>query len=532
MKVVLRAKNISKKYNGHIALKNMNFTLHEGEIHGLVGANGSGKSTFLKILFTSPIIKDTGGYEGEIELYGEKVEFHSTKDALDNGIGMVHQEFALLSELDIASNIKLQNENVNEFTEKILGEDFAYINIWKNQKDAKRLMNKMGVEIDPKEKAKALSMTLKQFVEIAREIDKKNLKVLLLDEPSAPLSNVDSNKLLKIIGRIASSGTAVILISHRLEEIKEICDKVTVLRDGEVVAHYDKKDSINIKKIALDMIGREVKQVSRVTNIKESKEKKEIILSFKDVQVKKGPWKNQKANLDIYHSEILGITGLAGQGQENFSYGLMGLYPMEGKVTFQDELLNVGNVHELIKKGIYILPDERKEMGLLLNSEIWENIVLNNSEQQKKFLKYPRLGTFSFLDNKKIKNHVQDMIKKLNIQAQSINQKVGQLSGGNQQKVCIARAITVNPSVLFVGEPTRGIDIFSKEIILKYILELKGKGITVIVSSSELSELKRIADRIAIMYEGKVFKILDPEASDVEYGLGFVGKEEVLCNER
>lgn len=515
---VLKVENLSKKYSDIPALDKINFNLKEGEIHGIIGANGSGKSTFMNILFGSKSIYETGGYEGDIWINGEKTSIKNTYDAMEYGIGMVHQELALLGELTISSNIKINRENVLSRT-KLLG-DFALINEKRNWEDAELSLSKIGVDIDPKIKVKSISTNLKQFVEIAREIDKENLKILILDEPTSSLNIEETKILLSSLKDIAKGGVSIIFISHRLEEVVEICDRTTILRDGKIAGAYDKKD-YNINKMANDMVGQEVVQALK----ERGGTSHDIILSFKNVEVSYGHRKYKNISLDVKQGEILGITGLAGHGQEIFGYGLMGLYNMGGDVVYKGEKLTLGDTNSIVKKGIYFLSDERKEMGLILSKSVWENLVFESYDRQNEFIKYPKLKNLSPLNYKPIMEYSNNMVDELNIKADSIYQKARELSGGNQQKVCIGRAITIKPNILFIGEPTRGIDIFSKEIILDILLKLnREQNTTIIISSGEISELKRVCDRIAIMYKNQVFKIFDDNFESEAFNLALSGR--------
>ncbi|MCC5909343.1 MAG: sugar ABC transporter ATP-binding protein [Clostridiaceae bacterium] len=520
MEYVLKVENLTKKFEGNYALKDVNLALKKGEIHGLVGANGSGKSTFMHILFGSNYIKDTGGYLGRITIEEENIDINSTAQALEKGIGLVHQEFALLGNLDISSNIKINRENIYPLSEKVLGQEFGIVDKKKNKEDATAVLSKMGVNIDPSITVNDVSINMKQFIEIAREIDNTNLKILMLDEPTASLNQEDTKILLKSLKAIAETGVSVIFVSHRLEEVTKICDRVTVLRDGEVISHYSKEE-FEINKIALDMVGIQVVPTKRKRKV----QNRDNIISFQDVEVTHGNKVYKKISLDIKRGEVLGITGLAGYGQEIFGYGLMGLYNMKGNVFINEERVMPGNISLISKKGIYMLPDERKEMGLLLGKPIWENMVFGSYEQQKEFLKHPKLKGLSFLNHKVINSYSNRLVEDLNIKVRDIYQPVKELSGGNQQKVCIGRALTMNPEVLFVGEPTRGIDIYSKEIILDMLLKMnEEKGMTIVISSGEVGELKRICDRIVIMYEGEVFDILEPDVDDKVFSLAISGR--------
>lgn len=521
MEYILEVKNLSKQFQSNYALKNVDFNLEEGEIHGLVGANGSGKSTLLNILFGSSYIEETGGYEGDIWINGNRVKIKNTFDAVKNGIGMVHQEFVLLGNLDINSNIKINRENTNKKIEKLLGKDFALVDAKKNKKDAKLALSLLGVNINTNLFVRELSLNIKQFIEIARELDKENLKILMLDEPTASLNKEDTKLLLEALKDIANKGTSIIFISHRLEEVTEICDRITVLRDGEKVAKYLRKD-FNIDKIAIDMVGRHVVKVSKGKKRKSNRD----LISFENVEVDYGEKTFKNISLKVKEGEILGITGLAGQGQEIFGYGLMGLYNMKGNVFFNGDKIIPGDISTIFSKGIYMLPDERKEMGLLLEESVWKNIIFGTWENKKNFLKRPRLKGLSFLRQSEIRKYTEGIVEDLNIKVNNIDQPVRELSGGNQQKVCIARAMTIEPRLLFIGEPTRGIDIYSKELILDILLEMnREKNMTIVISSGEIGELKRVCDRIVIMFDGKIFGIFDPNERDEVFSLAISGRK-------
>ena len=519
LKKILRIEGLSKNFESTKALDNIDFELNEGEIHGLIGANGSGKSTLMNILFGSKHIRDTGGYLGKIYIDDEQVVIKNNEDSKKSGIGMVHQELTLLGGLNVSDNIKINRENTLKKTDIL--REFSLVDDDKNYSDSKQALSKIGIEIEPFIKVNNLSTNIKQFIEIAREIDKGSLKVFMLDEPTSSLNLEETRVLLSHLKEIAKSGTSIIFTSHRLEEIMEVCDRVTILRDGQIVSTY-KKGEYDINKLALDMVGREVVQaLSKNREISD-----ENIISFNNVEVWVGHEKYRDISLDVKRGEILGITGLAGHGQEIFGYGLMGIYNMNGDVEYEGTKIKRFDSNTAIKNDIYLLPDERKEMGLLMNKSIWENTIFESYRRRAEFLKYPKLKTLSTLDNKTINQYTEDISNELNIKIRDIEQSVSELSGGNQQKVCVARAITIDPKVLFVGDPTRGIDIYSKEIILEMLLKLNEENnTTVVISSGEISELKRVCDRIAIMYENRVFKIFDGDFDSDEFRLAISGKE-------
>lgn len=517
-KYILKIKNLNKYFGQNQVLNQVHLSVKQGEIYGLIGANGSGKSTLMNILFGNCVIEQTGGYDGEVWYDGERVHIRSAKEAITRGIGMIHQEFVLIPEMTVAENIKLTRENTKKNLNRMLKSELSYIDKNKNQEDAKRALEELGFQIDHSYLVKNISVNAKQFVEIAREIDKQDLKLLLLDEPTAVLNEEDARKLMKVLKNLAKKGTAVLFCSHRLHEICEICDHVTVLRDGEVVSEY-KKEELDMEKLAKDMMGYDVSAVRK----EKRNLKKEEIISFKNFSVHMPGEALRGINLEVYRGEILGITSLSGHGKLALGYGVMGMFPVEGQAVLEGHNLDIGNVKKTIEQGVFLLPDDRKNMGLLLEHSICENMIFSGFYGKNMFQK-KIFGIFPVRDWREIRAYAEKQIKKLDIKCESMDQNTGELSGGNQQKVCIARAIAVNPKVLFVMEPTRGVDIGAKEKILDMLVKMnQEEGMTIVAASSELDELKRISDRIAVFCEGKLSRILSPEASEEEFAFAYTG---------
>lgn len=517
---ILKVENLNKYFGQNQVLHQVHLSVKPGEICGLIGANGSGKSTLMNILFGSRVIEKTGGYEGEVWYDGEKVQIRSAKDAIVRGIGMIHQEFILIPEMTVAENIKLTRENTKKKFNRILKPEISYLDKKKDQEDAGKILEELGFQIDSSYLIKNISVNAKQFVEIAREVDKQDLKLLLLDEPTAVLNEEDARKLMKVLKNLAQKGTAILFCSHRLHEICEICDHVTVLRDGEVVSEY-KKEELDMEKLAKDMIGYDICTVKKETRNR----KKDKIISFQNFSVHMPGEALHGIDLDVYEGEILGITSFSGHGKLALGYGVMGMFPVEGQAVLQGLPLDIGNVKKTIERGIFLLPDDRKNMGLLLEHSICENMMFSGFYGKHMFQK-KAFGILPIRDWKQIRAYAEKQIEKLDIKCESMDQNTGELSGGNQQKVCIARAIAVNPKVLFVMEPTRGVDIGAKEKILDMLVRMnQEQGMTIVAASSELEELKRISDRIAVLCEGKLSRILPPEASEKEFAFAYTGGE-------
>lgn len=520
---MLEVRNISKTFGSVQALSNMNLSIRKGEIYGLVGANGSGKSTLMNILFGNSVIEETGGFDGEIYIEGEPVQIRSAKDSMQRGIGMIHQEFVLIPEMTVFENINITRENKHPVFEKILGPDLAYLDRKKDREKSRKILEKLGFQIDETLPVKYLSVNAKQFVEIAREMNKSDLKVLFLDEPTAVLNEEDSGKLMEILKELAKTGISILFCTHRLHEICEICDRVSVIRDGKEVASYE-RGQLQISQLAKDMIGHDVSQTRR----QQEEHKGETILELKQFGVAMPGEELHEVDLEVYQGEILGITSLSGHGKLALGYGLMGMFDTEGEVLLHKEHIEVSQVQKNIEKGLFLLPDDRKNMGLLMDHSVKENIVFSGFYGKKKFTKKV-FGNIRIKDQKAMDLFAQEQIEKLGIKCADENQRVRELSGGNQQKVCIARANAMEPEVLVIMEPTRGVDIGAKEKILDLLADMnRQRRTTVLVASSELEELKRICDRIVVFCEGKVSAVLPPDASEEAFALAFTG-EEAYC---
>lgn len=520
-KPLLQMKGIGKRYNKTRVLENINIGLNPGEIHAIVGENGAGKSTLMNILFGMSVIHSTGGYEGEIYIDGNRVDITSPQIAMEHGIGMVHQEFMLLPNYTITENIKLNREDLKpNFLSNILGKKIKSLDYKKMNSDARNALDKLNIDIEEYVKVAGLPVGYMQFSEIAREIDKKNIKLIIFDEPTAVLTETEADNLLKTMKTIASSGIAILFITHRLGEVMEISDNITVIRDGKHIVTKSKDES-SVTNLAELMVGREIETITR----KEERVKNNTIMEIKDLKVNMPGEKVNNVNLDIYKGEILGIGGLAGQGKVGIANGIMGLYPGQGQVIIDGKRLKLNDAKNSIANQLAFVSEDRRGVGLLLDESIEMNIVINTIYNQNKFLY--KFGPIKIKDSKQIREYTLKMIKDLDIRCTGPTQIVSSLSGGNQQKVCIARALTMNPKILFISEPTRGIDVGAKSLVLDTLVKLNNElNMTIVMTSSELGELRTICDRIAIVTEGKIAGILKADDSDVEYGLLMSGQKE------
>lgn len=522
MEDLLQISNLSKSYNGIPALNNVSLSVRAGEVHGLVGANGSGKTTLMNILFGSRIIRETGGYQGEIFFAGRSISLRNCTEAISCGIGMIHQEFALIPDMTVGENIRLGREHTLAFTDRLFGRKYSFIDKKHDNDSGRQTLKKLGIDLDTNIKVMDLSMNLRQFVEIAREIDRSDLRLLILDEPTAVLNKNDGLQLLEILREMSGRGIGIIFISHRLEEVQAICDRVSVLRDGELVAQYE-KDDIHISQMARDMIGH---SVNKATAEKRNIGNKPII-EFRKFSVSMPGEEFKNLDLSVYQGEIIGLTSLSGHGKLALGHGVMGMYPVSGEVRFEDQKITKMDARDNIIKGIYVLSDDRHNLGILADQSIENNIIFSGNQIKNMFSHKSPFPFLSLLDRRRTALHVEKMIRDFDIKCTSIKQKVKELSGGNQQKVCIARALTVEPRLLFVAEPTRGVDISAKEKILTMLIGInRTNNTTIVIASSELDELKRVCDRIVVMVQGKVFKILSPDSSEVDFGLALSGETE------
>ncbi len=513
---VLSMKHIEKTYFGNKVLKGVDLNVKPGEIHALLGENGAGKSTLMNILFGMPVIHSTGGFEGSVMFEGQEVKVKSPKHAMEIGIGMVHQEFMLIPGFTVAENVKLNREILKSNpVSKVFGNNLKTLDIPAMEKDARTALDTLGMTFSEKAVVGGLPVGYMQFIEIAREIDKQNVKLLVFDEPTAVLTESEAAQLLEAMKKISESGIAILFITHRLDEVMTAADNITILRDGELIAQMSKAET-SIEDIAQKMVGRDVELLAK----EKADEKDEIILTIKDLRVKMPAEEVKGIDLEVKKGEILGIGGLAGHGKLGLANGVMGLYATSGAITFKGKDLKLNSPRTSLTEGIAFVSEDRKAVGLLLDKSIEDNIASTAMEINNKFLKK---SLVKFADTKEIRNNANDYIKKLDIRATGSKQFTRRLSGGNQQKVCIARALTQEPDLLFVSEPTRGIDIGAKKLVLDTLVELSKQGMTVIMTSSELNELRMICDRIAIITEGKVEGILKPDDSDVDFGLMMSG---------
>ncbi|MBQ6343486.1 MAG: sugar ABC transporter ATP-binding protein [Anaerolineaceae bacterium] len=517
---LLEMKNIKKDFFGNQVLMDINLTLHEGEVLGLVGENGAGKSTLMKILFGMDEIRDTGGYGGDVLLNGQKVIFNSPFDALAAGLGMVHQEFSLIPGFTAAENILLNREPTKKsVVSEIFGQRMNILDRKKINKDAREAIDKMGVKIDDQMVIAEMPVGHKQFTEIARELSNDKLKLLILDEPTAVLTEKEAVALLDSIKGMASRGIAIIFITHRLHEIMEVCNRIVVMRDGHVVQDVPAKET-TIPEVTRWMVGRSVNNtaVSKKKAVEDDADK-EIIMSIRKLWVDMPGETVRNVNLDVRKGEILGIGGLAGQGKLGIPNGIMGLYEAGGEVTFMGKKIPLNSPRRCLDSHLAFVSEDRRGVGLLLDETLGWNIAFPAMQINNKFLKKYLGGLITWRDEEAIKEITEYYIDLLQIKCTGYKQKARALSGGNQQKICLAKTFALEPQFLFVSEPTRGIDVGAKALVLEALRKFNhDSGVTVVMISSELEELRMTCDRIAIVSGGKIAGILPAASSSEEFG--------------
>ncbi|KAF2961946.1 sugar ABC transporter ATP-binding protein [Fervidobacterium sp. 2310opik-2] len=487
---ILEMKKITKTFPGVKALDNVDFKVKRGEIHCLVGENGSGKSTLMKILSG---FYPYGEYDGEIIFDGKVQKFKHIHDSEKVGIVTIYQELALIPELTVYENIFLGHEI----------KDKLFIDWNKTIKSAIDVLQKIKPDLDTSRKVKDLGVGHQQIVEIAKALT-KNVKLLILDEPTSSLNEDDSENLLKIIKDLKNHGVTSILISHKLKEVIEVADSITVLRDGKMVAYLDKKEEFTEANIIKYMVGREIEDIYPKRKKREFGEKIFEIKNWKAFDPKLDRYVVKDANMYVRKGEIVGIAGLMGAGRTELALSLFGNakdYKVEGEMYFDGQWRRFKSPSEAIKSGFTYLSEDRKVLGLILDFDVKTNTTLAGLNKLKKGL---------FIDENEEIIIAEKYKESLRIKTPTVEQKVMNLSGGNQQKVAISKWLFVKPKLLILDEPTRGIDVGAKYEIYALMNKLvEEEGMSIVMISSELPEVLGMSDRIYVMSGGKIVGELD-----------------------
>jgi rhamnose transport system ATP-binding protein len=470
---VLELKNARKTFGPVVALENGNIDLAPGKIHALVGENGAGKSTLVKIL--------AGLYtpdSGEFLVSGQSVSFRSVADSKAAGISVIYQEPTLFPDLSVAENIFIGRQPKGRL---------GLISRSAMDKDAEALFSKLGVAIDPERLAEGLSIADQQIIEIAKAIS-LDAQILVMDEPTAALSGAEVERLFVVARTLRDKGVAILFISHRFDEIFELCDSITVMRDGSYIATHD-VDKTEVAEIVKEMVGRDINALYP----KEIAEIGEVILDVKNL-TRIGEFSD--VNLNVRSGEIVGIAGLVGAGRTEVARAIFGIDDYDtGQVTINGKKISAGDPMVTIRAGVGFVPEDRRKQGLVLDLSVTKNVTLTLRK------KLARLGIIS---SKRERNNAAVWSKKLQVKAGSLDIPVSTLSGGNQQKIVLAKWLATEPKLLIVDEPTRGIDVGTKAEVHKLLSDLAQKGLGILMISSELPEVIGMADRIYVMKEGKV----------------------------
>lgn len=480
---VLKAIGISKEFPGVKALSDVDFEVFPGEVVALLGENGAGKSTLIKIL--------SGVYsldKGSIELDGHAVRFSTPGEAKAAGIGIIHQELNYVPTISVAENIFM-----GDIPKKGIRVDYR-----KMYSEASKIMENIGVHIDPKKNIGECSVAQKQLIEIAKVIA-NDIKVLIMDEPTSALNDFEIDYLFSFIKGAAEKGIAIIYISHKLDEIFTIANRVVVLRDGNVTGKFD-VDSVTHEELISSMVGRKVEEMYR----KPAETAKNIMLEVKDLTDEN----LTGISFQAYSGEILGVYGLLGSGHQDLGPAIYGQTICQaGEIFLNETKVTIRNPLDALKLGIAYVPAERKVEGLILGTTVRENLMVSS---------YARQSHYGLIDKKREQSVTEKWIQNLQIRAPSGETKTEFLSGGNQQKVVLSKCLELEPSVLILNEPTRGIDVGAKAEIYKILNDLCKNGKCIIMVTSEMPELLVNSDRIMVMFEGRVRAILESKDATQE----------------
>ncbi len=476
---ILEMQKIGKRFPGVIALDAVDLQVFPSEVLALAGENGAGKSTLMKIL--GGVYQPDGG---AILIDGKETAIRSVTDAANNGVGFVHQELNVLDNLTVAENVFLGREP--------LWAGFL-VDRPKLNADTEIYLKRMGLNISPKTSLRELSIAQQQMVEIAKALS-LNARILIMDEPTSSLTLTETERLLTVIKDLRAQGVSIIYISHRLGEIKEIADRVVVLRDGKNAGTLAREE-INHDNIVKLMVGRDIDRTYKPPATID----KTALIEVRNLQTRRYP--NHSISFNVRKGEILGFAGLVGAGRSEAAQAIFGVdVPVGGTVSLDGKLIKINSARDAINNGIYLIPEDRRNCGLILEVPIRENITL------PALSRYASLGLVNNNAECKIS---KEMCEKLNVKAPSIESKAGNLSGGNQQKVVLAKWLSLNPKLLIFDEPTRGIDVGAKAEIYQLMRNLAKSGVAIVMISSDMEEILGESDRVAVMHEGRITGILE-----------------------
>ena len=485
---LLEMKGISKRFPGVVALDQVDLEIGPREIVALAGENGAGKSTLMKIL--------GGVYQpdaGELLIEGRRLTIRSVSESISQGIGFIHQELNVLDNLDVAGNVFLGREPV-------WGGPLRLVDLGKIHAMTESYLIRLGLDVSSDTSLARLSIAQQQMVEIAKALS-LNARILIMDEPTSSLTLTETSRLLQVVRELKTQGVSVIYISHRLGEISEVADRVVVLRDGRNAGDLAGEE-ISHDRIVKLMVGRDIKHFySRASGVK-----KTPCIQVQDLRTRRYP--KQAISFDVGRGEILGFAGLVGAGRSEVARAIFGVEAAaEGQVLLEGEPIDIRSPRDAIAKGIYLVPEDRRTSGLILDAAVRENITLPSLSR------YARSG---LIKNKAECKAASEMCDKMKIKAPSIETMTANLSGGNQQKLVLAKWLNLTPKVLIFDEPTRGIDVGAKAEIYQLMRSLAEEGVAIIMISSDMEEILGESDRVAVMHEGAITGILERERCSEE----------------
>ena len=511
--IVLEMKNIIKDFPGVRALNNVNFEARAGEVLALVGENGAGKSTLMKVLSG---VWPYPTYQGDIFIRGELKRFHNTKEAEESRVAIIYQELNLIPELSVAENIFLDRQ----FTKA------GVINWSKVNAETQKLLDDLHLEgIKPTDQIKELTVGKQQMVEIAKALS-LNANILVFDEPTSALTDKEVEALFTIIRKLKQQGVCMSYISHKMEELEQIADRVIVLRDGQTIGEVTPISEITLEQIISRMVGRDIKDMFP----KKEFQRGEKVLEVKNFEVDHplmpGEKKVKNASFSAYKGEILGISGLMGSGRTELVSGIFGALPKlaRGEVILKGKPLSIKTPQDAIEQGLGLVTEDRKRVGLILGQSVLQNMTISSLETVA--------NQWGVINKSKERSLANEYVSKLKIKTPGLDVTIDTLSGGNQQKVIVAKWLNTKPVVLILDEPTRGIDVGAKVEIYNLLNQLIEEGVTVIIISSELPEVMGMSDRLLVMCEGEIVAELSHKEATkemvMEYATGSRKKEASL----
>ena len=486
---ILEMLDVCKDFSGIKVLENINFNLKRGEIHALIGQNGAGKSVLMKII--SGVYKRSSG---KINIDGEVVTYSNPNEARKKGIGMVFQEFSLIPTMSVAKNIFLNRE----LRKGIFINDKEMIRLSKN------ILNNLGIDIDPRIILKDLTVSHKQLIEIAKIVS-QDRKIIIMDEPTASLTSAEVQILYEVIKKLKEKGISIIYITHHLKEVFDVCDRVSVIRDGKKIL-TEKVDNMDLSSLIEEMLGKKIKNKIKFLSEKPVIREGNPMLEVKNLDL----GGKEKISFKLWTGEVLGFAGLMGAGQNALTKSIFGVYPnIRKELYINNKKANIRKLEDSLKYKLTMVPEERQIQGLILDHSIKANTILSIIDKLKGIL---------FFNDKKANNITKKYVDSLNIVTNTIFKKVKFLSGGNQQKVVFSKNLAAEPKIMILNDPNFGVDIGSKQEILELIRKFGNEGKSAIFVSSEFEELSRVCDRVLIMKDNVIIKEFfrdhDPELTE------------------